>query len=736
MRSTKKRQSPSGDASAYFSSPWERRLGAVVLVFLLLGSLLVISGDSLMRWEGVERLSRQYFSDVPPGSMPVSPGAFERRIVLPFSSMDARWWVLHTEEAIRDGSLRVRSTSLDNAPLGREVHWSSLLVWVLDALAHVLGWESGRPAASCVAEAALYAGPLLLAAAILLLGGLAAKRFGLSAAGWFILVWITSVPLYLTFQAGEADHHGIVLTFLAGQSLCLLAGVAPDRYSRTLPFEVARHWFRLAGILGGMALWVSAATALPAILGCGMGALARAFLVKGEQRQYSRLWLVWSGWGAFTGVFFYLVEYFPDHLGWRLEVNHPLYSLAWLGGGYVLQYASGVLRGESVLPRGRRLVLLCLAFCAVLLPALLILFRPGDTFWVADRFLLALHREYIQEIRSLWVTVRNSTSSLALLNYLAWPVFAVVSLVWLWRRRELSGAIRGALVLTVLPALVLQGLTFMQVRWASASLGLWAVVILAVVVASRCRTAAPVIVRWGLPLVAAVSILLALFPQFALSVTRSQMDFKAKFNPEDGSGLLVRDIALRLVQSSPTSLPVVLSGPNSSTDLSYSAGIKTIGTLYWENMPGLKRAARIFSATDGEDARRQLVESGVTHIVLPAWDNFAEAYARLLRESGDAAGDVDIPFFRAIVEGRECPQWLRPLCYPIPTASGVDTRSVKIFAVMPDQNRFDSFFYRGVYHAEAGEYARAAAMFDLALAENPAHEDARRFRDWARSRAQ
>jgi predicted MFS family arabinose efflux permease len=52
-------------------------------------------------------------------------------------------------------------------------------------------------------------------------------------------------------------------------------------------------------------------------------------------------------------------------------------------------------------------------------------------------------------------------------------------------------------------------------------------------------------------------------------------------------------------------VPVVLTGPNASTEMTYHAGLRTVGTLYWENMPGLKRAARIFAAADAAEAKRE-----------------------------------------------------------------------------------------------------------------------------------
>ena len=183
----------------------------------------------------------------------------------------------------------------------------------------------------------------------------------------------------------------------------------------------------------------------------------------------------------------------------------------------------------------------------------------------------------------------------------------------------------------------------------------------------------------------------------------------------------MRDIALRLIQSSLDRMPVVLAGPNVSTEMSYHAGVHTVGTLYWENVAGLKKAAEIFSATTDQEALNKLQAAGVTHIVVPSWDNFAEAYARLLAEARGTKS-AGTPFFKAIVEGDDCPPWLRPFAYPIPTGAGLDTASVRIFAVLPEQSEFESFYYRGIYYDESGKKERAWEMFDRAAQLRPTDE--------------
>jgi hypothetical protein len=708
----------------------------ILLALCLVLSVCVIAADSFLRLSLVSRATSVKTSDIPPGGAAISPGAHEEWMILPHSSMDARWWVLHTEKALREGAWRVRETQLDNAPQGREVHWSSSLVWLLAALARIISVISGKPPAECVAEAALFAGPLMLVLSLLGLSVLIARRFDWRAALFFNVVFLTTVPVYLNFVAGEADHHGLVLVFAMGCVLCLIAGGsgfvrAAGKAANTgagghfLPVEESRAWFRLSGVLGGAALWISAATALPVIAGAGIGAFVAFFAGRshGERKERTprpELWTAWGVAGCVSSLFFYALEYFPSHMGWRLEVNHPLYAFAWLGGGFLLAQMLRWMEGGAKPWRSPGdLFLIVPAFAAVTAPLVLIRCWPGKFFWVSDRFLLALHEQFILEFQSLVSFVAASKSQLAWLNYALWPALALGSIAILAIRRGLSAWGRASLALVLAPALVMQCLAFWQVRWASIALGIWALVIVVAVVTAVSSEKPRQSVIWVLLAGGWIALAGALFPQLASRVVLTADFGKQALQQDAGGNVLLRDIAHRLIQSSPDRLPVVLTGPNSSTELAYHAGIRTVGTLYWENMTGLKRAARVFAVRDEKEALDALSGAGVTHIVIPSWDNFAEPYSRLLEHEGEKSTAGTAPFFKDIVAGKQCPQWLRPLCYPIPSGQGLDANSVKIFAVLPGQSRFDALLHRGIYHLEAGELDTAEALFREAGGEKP-----------------
>jgi hypothetical protein len=677
----------------------------------------------------VEKISAVSFSEFPPNSLPLPPGCREETILLPQASVDARWWVIHTREMLRNGAWRIRHNDVDNAPNGREVHWSSFLMWGLSALAWIRSLGTGEPIHHFVADAALAVGPGLMAC---LLGGLAiivSRMWGWAAGLFYLLVLLTSRAVTRTFFLGEADHHGIVLAFASACPLAILAGGCGfSRISKQKSIhpadQVAKRWIMASGVAGGAALWISASTTLPILVGTGLGILACALMVKPENgmRQDPGIWFLWGLSGCISSLGFYLLEYFPNHMGWRLEVNHPLYAFAWLGGGWILEKVIAwrstgkfPLRGLGGIAGGGLSVALCVA------PGAAIALAGDQIFWVSDKFLLALHKEYILEFQSFFELYGKENQSLwSPIFYHFWILATAAGLAALAWHRLVDWLLRCALCLLAPPVLIMQALAMWQVRWGSAAAALWALVALALFTTllrippdKRARICG----LWAAVIAIAIAFLTATLPTAVASFHDETTALDSPLSEAVGGNLLLRDIARRLAESSPAKAPTVLTGPNSSTEMSYQAGIRTLGTLYWENMPGLKSAARIFAVQDGDEALRLLTQSGVTHIVVPSWDNFAAAYDDLLSKAEGSPGGM--AFFKTILETEDYPTWLRPFAYPIPGNSGIDAQSVRIFAVLPAQNAFESWFYRGVYHFESNQPEKAKRAFEQARTIRP-----------------
>lgn len=696
----------------------------VSILLCLTLTFAALSAAGYAKWSAIGKISAVSFSDVAPHSVKLPLGTREELLVLPNSSVDARWWVMHTKKMLRDGNWRVRGTALDNAPDGREVHWSSFLMWVLALLAWVRSWGTGQPAEWFAADAAVAVGPLLL---VVLFGALwwtARRVFGWLPATFYLLVLLTTQGVVRTFELGEADHHGIVLAFASASALCLVAGGAGFAQRGDV---TAARWFVASGLAGAAALWVSASTALPILAGLGAGGLLTGwFFVRSKELPLRPdLWFVWGVAGCLGSLAFYLLEYFPLHLGWRLEVNHPLYAFAWLGGSWLLcRILAGRRDGKFPFRKRGDWVKAFLCLVAAAAPVAAIALAGDHVFWVSDTFLLALHKEYISEFQSIagvlrWKGQEQNALVWIILYFWIWVIFAGALALWFSGKGD--GLFRRALLLLLPATAIMQLLAFWQVRWSSAAFALWALWgLLAAAAVLRLPAASPWLPR-GLATMAAVpwiAFLLGPLPAAAFATKAERTCLDAPLGEDVGGNLLVRDVTHRLLQASPGQVPTVLTGPNTSTEMAYHGGVRVLGTLYWENMPGLKKAAEMFAAGTEEETKRLLSAAGVTHIVVPSWSNFGEAYAGLLAKARGKA-NPDPSYLDAVLTSEEFPLWLRPFAYPIPTATGIDAQSVRVVAFLPSQNEFEAHFYRGIYHFESGQPDQARAQFAEALAVRP-----------------
>jgi hypothetical protein len=352
----------------------------------------------------------------------------------------------------------------------------------------------------------------------------------------------------------------------------------------------------------------------------------------------------------------------------------------------------------------------------------LLVIRSGGSsvFAVSDPFLLRLHGEYIREFAPAWTAHAGPGWAGKLFDLAWWPALGAALVVLLFRRRDSLPAFVGpALTVSATAAAVAQAEALWQVRWTGLAMGLWIVVVVVALgfLLGSGRTAWPSL--RGCQMLA-LGFFLGLLPAI-FSTGGAWLALRDGESPRYPKSfipsLLMRDISHRLIRARPDRVPLVLSDPTSSTDLAFYGGIPVVGTLYWENKTGLLRAARIFSARDAEEFRRALAAAGIGFIVLPTWDAFADltAYGTLLRAGGEDPGPGR-PFLAGVVAGQACPDWLRPVHYPIPAAFGLAGEQVHIFEFVPDQTPFGALRARGLYEFERGDYAAAINEFEAALA--------------------
>jgi tetratricopeptide (TPR) repeat protein len=689
------------------------RWPVMVAVWLLLGGLMFSHA----------RLIRDYLGVVGGMGLRGEPAA-TTPLVQPYPAFaaDAQTWVRHALTLAEGQQTRLRFTDIDNAPHGREVHWNSAWGWIIALAGKLDHWINGTPLPRAVERMTLWVNPTVLLVLIIVVSAWTVRRAGL-VAGTFVAAAMVGHPrIYEGFFPSYVDHHGILTVSVLGMFLgALFMGAGwwrPEGLGQPfLPVSaaVARRGAVASAVSGALGMWVSAASVLPSIAVVGCSALlvvlvlGRRAIAAGE-RFDPEVWRIWGRVGGGLSFFFYLVEYFPGHLGLRLEANHPFYAAAWWAAGELMARASAYW----LAPAGRRWrwdggFWTCV-FALSLAPLTLLVAGPR-VFVVADPFLSDLHKFYIQEFLPLWVPLKgiawSGIAGVVFLEHLPLWVGAIV--VVLAARRLPVPAFFALLVIALLTALA-----WMQARWLLNSSA--CMVALGVLLAAVGLDHLPG--RWRA--LAAVGLAAALFlPSPIARVLAARADLAAlRVSPKDANSALARDVARILRASQPEGDLVVLTSPNSSTAVGYYGRFKTLGTLYWENNAGLKAAGAILSAGSAEEAAALVRQYGVTHLAMISEENFVEPYFRLLRNSTDAAA-FQQSFGYQLLFARVIPTWLQMIPYKVPDDLAPLNVSALLFKVAFDQTPADALYHIALTKVALGETAAAEQDFDTLIKGSP-----------------
>jgi hypothetical protein len=703
------------------------RLSRRLWLLALAGALAYTVVDAVVKVRHIEEMSRQYGVMVDaPAVDPASPTGYalgRRSMLYPNGGLDTLHWVMQTQAMLAAGEGRIRHVDYDNAPAGREVHWASPFHWWLALLAELDRAATGRPLGIAVEHAALYADPVLLGLVLLTLVPVTARRFGGTAAAFMAGGMVAAFPFYLFFATAYADHHGLAETGALMTVLFLLAGGGgvvrradgaapapggPEDFAAWLPDRrTARRWFAASAVASGVGLWISAASQVPVLVGVGLGALGAGWLTRRDEpgaawRAEPGLWRWWGRVGAASSLAAYLIEYFPSHLGMRLEVNHPLYALAWLGGGELLCRINRAFAEGRAAFAPRTVPAWAGAVGAVLLLPAVILATGVRTFVVGDPFVWHLHVQSIAEFEHLGRFLRQEGLTWGVVADLA-PAGLILPAGWLLVRRGLSRPGRALLVLALLPTLLFFGMTAAQVRWWGIAYGLlFALLAIQFTLLERPPAGRRAAVGWRL------GCALFLLPGAANAVRA--VAATTDLTRGDVRALVERDVAQWLRLHAGPDPVVVLSSPATTTPLIYYGGLRGLGTLYWENREGLEHAAAIFAAPSPDRAYALIRRYGVTHIVLMSWSLFTEDYVRLYLGLAPGQPLPANAFILGLLHGRGLPPWLRPLPYPLPDNPALKGQSVLVFAVTPPQTPVAMVVHLTDYLVEMGRMDLAARM--------------------------
>lgn len=683
---------------------------------LLASALALWALDASSRWRILESAD-SYGSTTRPAADPASPTGFEfgQRTRLQLSA-DSYHWTMQAQQAAAEGEWRVRRVAYDNAPWGREVHWSSPLRGWIGLVARIDATVTGRPLPQAIEYASLYAGPWLLAVLAVGLTPVVARRFGPAAAAVFGVGMVGVAPVSSAFAIGTIDHHGIAV--VAGLCSALGLAAAPGAAAPS-------KWMIFSAVAGGLGLWISAATQVPVLIGLGLGAIAGAWVTRMEAPALApALWRVWGIAGAATSMAAYVLEYFPGGFGWRLEVNHPLHALAWLGAGEILHRFARWLRGESFLGSGGERGIIAAAFGAFAILPGAILLAGERAFRVSDPLLWMLHADYIEEFGPLVEEFVRPGGlpkwAVLLLVVTVLPLLLAPAIFWA-SRRDTSPSARSALWLMTLPALLALGMTLAQKRWLhlGGALGLG----LLVLVASQLRTGG---IAWLSPrrrrALGWSFAGLVLLP-FPIAVMRQALALQAEgpqVGPAEMRELGARDVARWLRQRAGTDSVAVLSDPTTTTQLVYFGGFRGVGTLYWENLEGIRTTMQVAGAASPAEAESLIRQRGITHVVAFSWQPLAEKAARLVRGLRAKEPPPRGTFLQEVQEGK-LPTWLRPLPYRLPGHPYFADKYVAVFEVAFGQSAAEAVTHQARYLLANGDVARAVRLLEEVRAGAPDH---------------
>ena len=689
--------------------------------------------------------------------------------VRPGFTADVSMWIRYSL-AVLEGEEGPRShhTSTDNPPLGREVHWNSGLTWWLAGCGWVYHQVSGTPLPAAVERAAVWANLPLLLALVIGFGWWAARRAGALAGALVAIAMVGHRSIYEGFMPAYPDHHGLIAAGILGLMLSALfmgggwlrgAATAPGLALLPVDEKSARTAAAWAGFWGGFGMWISTASlAIPLALVPVAAVLAtlisRRDLAAAGATFSANVWRTWGRVGALTSFGFYLLEYFPLHLGWRLEVNHPLYALAWwagaeltanllehlTAGAFPSREGAGTNPGLAALPRqgpedkpratsraqqgasNGAVPLSNLLRCAawtiplILAPAVVILWRGPEVFTLIDPFVVRLHQTII-EFMPLLARLRAD----GVMNHFEYVfVYPLVYLAALALLFFAPRPLRFHLILTLGPALVLAALGWWQSRWGMLAGGAEIPLLMVVLAAafSRPLLGATSLRRWFFAALVATCLFL---PGSVVIFRNLVQQVRGNIVPSDETlELTYREIAQAIRHSQPQGPIVLFSSPNSSLGIGYYGRFQTVGTLYWENRDGLKAAAELNSAPTEEAAAEIVRRLGVTHLAMVTHENYIVEYARLLNPA-IAQTQIEATFGFQLLGKKVIPPWLEPLLYRAPRnlpgkLAGLE---VYLFKVNFQQTRAETLYRIGQLlalqendNASLDSFAWAASLND------------------------
>lgn len=632
-----------------------------------------------------------------------------RQLLLPEQNQSSYEWIAQTQQMLAEGTWRVRRVNYDNAPFGRATHLPALYRWWLALLAMICHGFTDAPSALCVERAALFADPILQGLILLGVAVYAARQFGDWSAALVSIAVAGFYPFAGSFLPGAPEHHGLLQACVVGSVLPLLGALATKIISGTSSPPAgaalkrvspgARAHFAAAGAAGGLGLWLGATVQAPVLGGIVAGATAAVLLNrKFAGGALAAPWRLWALCGAVVSLAGYAIEYFPDDMSLRLQGNHPLYAIAWLACGEALHRL--VHRSRTTAAGSNRREQLTLALSGLLaVGSVAALGALGGTSAfsgdpLASRLTL-LGGGVAAPSLAQWIARDGFTAAV-------WATCLPLSLLalslWTALGSRTPTALRAAILVGLAPALIAVALGCAQLRWWN-TVDAVALCLLAVASGSVSTPAAIPERRgwWAI----AVSVA-ALAGIFRLVPSRAQPG-DLVLTEREVQGMIARDLGQWLRVHAGESSVTLLAPPELTASAAYHGGVQGVGTLAVDNQEGIDATVRVMRSSSAEEAAELVQRRGITHLVIPSWDDTLTQYARF------GSNPIERTFIGAL-DRADPPRWLRPLPYLLPSFSGLEPQSLRVFQVVPEADESVALSWRTEYFVETGQLDAAAAL--------------------------
>lgn len=670
------------------------RVRTFLWLSVLLGCAALVITTVRIRWARIDHMNGMAQWSVPPSRVDAqSPTGYAdgRRVGLsPGRSEEAFPWILQTQALVTGGPWRPERVDYDNAPLGRELHDPWLYRLWLALVARVDHLVSGQSLALAAERATRWADPALQLLFLGSVGVWIGRRFGGRAAALAGILWVAGFPLATDFLPGAPSPRGLAWVCLATGLLAIVAATS------ALTDAGRRRAFAVGGIAAGVGLSLDFLPQFLAIVGVSLGAITTLALMGRRSATPTdpmdpRGWRWWALCGALTSLAVLALGHLPEAPVWRAGRLHPGHAIAWIGWGELLVLLHCWIQTRQA-PWRTGCGIVASAAALVLLAGLPVSLYFSDTTLVAPAEALDGRLSPLTDLVASSLSQAFSQEGalrLFIATLLPWLTALVGIGLWWARVRRGQNATPGGAALGA--AILLLLLASLELRaFAPAGVGL---LVLAVALVARDDRVEPRAFDFaGLPLLAGAA---AAFPGFLLQWPATGEAGRTALGRGDVEAIVERDLAFWLARQAAGKPAIVLASPAVSAALTYHGGLHGVASLHPDNAEGLRAALRIARATSPDEALALLRQREIRYLVLPSWDPFFDASARVGTPAGAAS------FVGAL--RRWVPlTWIRPLPYRLPKIGGFEQESVVVLEVIEDQDEARTLSLQAEYFLDMG----------------------------------